>query len=49
MGFFYPRWTDPAVQAGWAAGTTWVLQAVFRDTQDPNRANTSNALLMSFF
>jgi len=46
---FLAAWPDPAVAANWAAGTTWVIQAIFRDHLDPARANTSNALLTDFY
>lgn len=46
---FNADWQNPVIAAHWAAGTTWVLQAIFRDHLDPARANTSNALLTSFY
>jgi len=48
--WFLPGWTqDPAIASSWAAGTTWVVQAIFRDTADPAGANTSSAIRVNFF
>jgi len=46
---FDANWTNPTIATGWTAGTTWVLQTYFRDTPHPIGANTSNALLTSFY
>jgi len=48
--WFFPGWTqDPAVAASWSAGTSWVVQAIFRDRADPMGVNTSSAIRVSFF
>lgn len=46
---FEADWQHPAVVSSWGVGTTWVVQALFRDFLDPARANTSNALRIEFY
>jgi len=41
-------WSDPSLQGAWAGGTTWSIQAGFRDPGDPLGANTTNALEILF-
>ena len=46
---FEATWATPPILQSWSAGTTWTIQAILRDHQDPARANTSNALRTEFY
>lgn len=46
---FQADWSGPSITAQWQSGTTWVIQAAFRDTVAGGGANTSNGLLTEFY